>query len=548
MGCQAGTSYLFKGGRDYSNGSAGFQVNMTNTPASAEVPSITFFGTEEGGQTGTLLATITTVGSRGAPQQVAANWTSTSTPSTLASALVSGLGSCSTNGNKMVGVASGSTVYLGACNASATYTISAGVVGCSCSSSNPPDFSATITTTPQTEQLPPVPGAVYDSGKVTLTVNGTQIATASYKANSTPETIASALVSAGSGNGLVTLSVSGDSLTMTAIGDGTITDYSYQINVSSSNPATFTSASFAGSPSSASRTGGTNVALYNWAISSYAPNGDVLQMTDSVMGTWSYTYDDFNRLTSGTATGGKDVGLLLTWEYDRYGNRWSQTASTAPGYNPPSGEVSAVQPELTFNGSSGVNTNRIDGWSYDAAGNLLYDQINHYTYDAEGRIAKLNGEPAYIYDAEDRRVAKTNSSGVATNIYVLGLGGEQVSELNSSGAWVHSNVFAAGGRLLASYEGPAGTDTAGYHFHLTDWLGTKRMQTFASGNQEEVCYSYPFGDGLSCTGGPDATEHHFTGKERDTESGLDYFMARYLTSDLGRFMTPDWADAPIAVP
>ena len=123
-----------------------------------------------------------------------------------------------------------------------------------------------------------------------------------------------------------------------------------------------------------------------------------------------------------------------------------------------------------------------------------------------------------------------------------------MSELNSSGAWVHSNVFAAGGRLLASYEGPAGTDTAGYHFHLTDWLGTKRMQTFASGNQEEVCYSYPFGDGLSCTGGPDATEHHFTGKERDTESGLDYFMARYLTSDLGRFMTPDWADAPIAVP
>jgi len=41
---------------------------------------------------------------------------------------------------------------------------------------------------------------------------------------------------------------------------------------------------------------------------------------------------------------------------------------------------------------------------------------------------------------------------------------------------------------------------------------------------------------------------HFTGKERDAESGLDYFHARYLTSDLGRFMTPDWADKPTAVP
>ena len=30
-----------------------------------------------------------------------------------------------------------------------------------------------------------------------------------------------------------------------------------------------------------------------------------------------------------------------------------------------------------------------------------------------------------------------------------------------------------------------------------------------------------------------------TGKERDTESGLDYFGARYLSSDLGRWMSPD---------
>jgi RHS repeat-associated protein len=32
---------------------------------------------------------------------------------------------------------------------------------------------------------------------------------------------------------------------------------------------------------------------------------------------------------------------------------------------------------------------------------------------------------------------------------------------------------------------------------------------------------------------------HFTGKERDTESGNDYFGARYYGSSMGRFMTPD---------
>jgi RHS repeat-associated protein len=31
----------------------------------------------------------------------------------------------------------------------------------------------------------------------------------------------------------------------------------------------------------------------------------------------------------------------------------------------------------------------------------------------------------------------------------------------------------------------------------------------------------------------------FTGKERDTETGLDYFGARYNASNMGRFMTPD---------
>jgi len=33
--------------------------------------------------------------------------------------------------------------------------------------------------------------------------------------------------------------------------------------------------------------------------------------------------------------------------------------------------------------------------------------------------------------------------------------------------------------------------------------------------------------------------YKFTGKERDTESGIDMFGARYYGSSLGRFMTPD---------
>jgi RHS repeat-associated protein len=51
----------------------------------------------------------------------------------------------------------------------------------------------------------------------------------------------------------------------------------------------------------------------------------------------------------------------------------------------------------------------------------------------------------------------------------------------------------------------------------------------------------PFGDDLTCTGTAvgEVSPLHFTGKERDLESGLDYFGARYYGSSMGRFMSPD---------
>jgi RHS repeat-associated protein len=39
-----------------------------------------------------------------------------------------------------------------------------------------------------------------------------------------------------------------------------------------------------------------------------------------------------------------------------------------------------------------------------------------------------------------------------------------------------------------------------------------------------------------------------TGKERDTESGNDYFGARYYASSMGRFMSPDWSAKIMPVP
>jgi RHS repeat-associated protein len=42
-----------------------------------------------------------------------------------------------------------------------------------------------------------------------------------------------------------------------------------------------------------------------------------------------------------------------------------------------------------------------------------------------------------------------------------------------------------------------------------------------------------------CTTGSHFSRSRFTGKERDNESGNDYFNARYYASTMGRFMSPD---------
>jgi RHS repeat-associated protein len=172
---------------------------------------------------------------------------------------------------------------------------------------------------------------------------------------------------------------------------------------------------------------------------------------------------------------------------------------------------------------------------------------------AEGRICAVKSEPmsglttmtGYIYDADGTRVAKGSISTLSCDLstngfqtqndYILGLGGEQMTEMtmDTDGSMyvAHNNVWA-GGKLLATYDGDGAL-----HFYLTDPLGSRRVMTNYAGVVEQNCQNLPFGDGENC--GPTPTEHLFTGKERDTESGNDYFPARYYASSMGRFLSPD---------
>ena len=282
----------------------------------------------------------------------------------------------------------------------------------------------------------------------------------------------------------------------------------------------------------ASITAGSVYSLTIPSTGGYAPNNEILAANDSVNGNWVYTYDDFNRLSTAVAS---NKGLGCSWDYDRYGNRWHQNT-----YN-----GSCVTPTASFLGAN----NRIDGRSYDSAGGLLNDGTHSYTYDAEERISQVDGTPGncngasacYVYNAEGQRVRRLLSSGSLD--YLYDLAGHPMTEVRvSDGGWNRGEVYA-GGRHIATYSG--GTT----YFTYADWLGTERARTGVNGAQCETVASLPFGDNQITSGScGDPSPLHFTGKERDTESNLDNFEARYFGSTYGRFMTPDWAARPTAVP
>ena len=80
------------------------------------------------------------------------------------------------------------------------------------------------------------------------------------------------------------------------------------------------------------------------------------------------------------------------------------------------------------------------------------------------------------------------------------------------------------------------TTTTFYH---GDHLGSSRIMSSVNGYPVWQATYLPFGYEYN----PQITVNHFkfTGKERDSESGLDNFGARYHASNMGRFMSPDWS-------
>jgi RHS repeat-associated protein len=193
-------------------------------------------------------------------------------------------------------------------------------------------------------------------------------------------------------------------------------------------------------------------------------------------------------------------------------------------------------------------------YSYDAAGDILTEGGNTLTYDAEGRILTAEST-SYLYDGNGQRSSKI-TGGVETD-FVRDFDGTLL-DTYVSGSYINQpqEMWIAGKHYGTVYPFVSnGVQEQGEGLSLTNWLGSEAMRSFAvstngvnTGVPTYAFLSLPFGDGQTTLIGSDNNDIHFTGKERDAESGNDYFGARYYASSMGRYMSPDWSAKAEPVP
>ena len=229
----------------------------------------------------------------------------------------------------------------------------------------------------------------------------------------------------------------------------------------------------------------------------------------------TYGYDAFNRLTATQEVG----SWSRTNSYDAFGNR-TVNVGAAQTISPSTNQITAV---------AGYPTNPPD---YDDAGNMIFHpQIGALGYDAENRQTSFSfsGKTGtYVYDGDGHRIKRVST----------GIGGSTALF-----------VYDAFDRLAAEYAPTAPSGAAQTEYRTADHLGSTRVVT--DGTQAVVARRdfYPFGGRIENTWGGRTQiaayaenpgfQQRFTGKERDEESGLDYFGARYHSASLGRFSSPD---------
>ena len=182
-------------------------------------------------------------------------------------------------------------------------------------------------------------------------------------------------------------------------------------------------------------------------------------------------------------------------------------------------------------------------YTYDDNGNVTSDELREIAfiiYDIDNlpvTVYKTDEEQQYSYDVSGNRVRKYVVGGT-DNYYVSDYDGRTAAVLNApSGSDFTYNIWGLDNIGQARVINSAETR----YYYLKDHLGSIRMTVNTTGGVLSYDDYYPFGaimPNRSQVSSPDA-RFKFTAKERDTETGYDYFGARYYDSKIGRWLQVD---------
>jgi RHS repeat-associated protein len=242
------------------------------------------------------------------------------------------------------------------------------------------------------------------------------------------------------------------------------------------------------------------------------------------------------------------VGNLLQTLHQAAGAGWTRTQTYLPGTN----RLNTVSmPGDPASGPySGVHR-------HDAAGNIVQmPNLATMTWDHAGRLVSANlgggGTAYFVYDAAGNRVRKViaRSGQFLDRVYV----GEFERYRELAGTDLPTATITLERQSLHVHDGErrfalletntVDTSVANFsvstleRFQFPNHLGSACLETDPTGNPISYEEYYSFG-GSSFRSGDSNKRYRFASKERDEETGLYYFGARYYAPWLGRWTSCD---------
>lgn len=315
----------------------------------------------------------------------------------------------------------------------------------------------------------------------------------------------------------------------------------------------------------------------------YDKAGNIQQILDAsdtnTAKTTRYEYDDLYRLTKTTVSNAiNGQNYTREYEYDIIGNflrKSDQPGTYLYDGSHPHAVTSAggkafqydLNGNMTRNGPWGHSWNWQNRIDQSAEISAKTGNIVRYSYDHSGTRTLKNDvkntkKTAYVNKYFDR---KTDFREFALrpieNLRKINLRSSQESTITETPPSItlpnlnkkiltgttitEDRVYIYAGRQkLATH-----SSKDGLIFHHEDHLTGTSVDTDEDGMINQIIDYYPYGDErINESHGKFVNDYSFTGKERDIQTGLLYYDARYYESSLGRFISIDEWDGDLKDP